>query len=247
MAITKILVVDDDEDLLTMLKEYLVRHALAVHTASTPEQVRAVMDANHIDLVLLDVMLGESSGVSICQQLRRDNPVPIIMMSALSADQHRMEGYASGADDYVAKPFNPDLLLARIRAVLRRTHRSASLAYRRQNKVYSFSRWRFNARTEELAATDGFEVALSRRETGLIKTLLANPHIPLTREEIGAALASQDLAGKSSEIVDGRAIDVLVGRLRNKIEPDPKAPTLIKTVRGTGYVFASDVDIDDIS
>jgi len=229
-----------------MLKEYLVRQAFAVHIASTPDTVHQIMDANHIDIILLDVMLGDFSGVQICQELRANNAVPIIMMSALSADQHRMEGYACGADDYVAKPFNPDLLLARIRAVLRRTHRSASLSYRRENKIYHFSNWHFNARTEELSAKDGFEVALSQREISLIKTFLANPHIPLTREEIAGALDHQSLSETLSETVDGRAIDVLVGRLRTKIEPEPKSPTLIKTVRGTGYMFANDVRVNDV-
>lgn len=247
MTIIKILVVDDDIDLLTMLKEYLVQHAFAVHMASTPAQVHAIVNTNHIDIILLDVMLKESSGVEICKDLRKNNNVPVIMMSALDADQHRMEGYACGADDYVAKPFNPDLLLARIRAVLRRTQRSASLSYRRENKIYHFSHWFFNARTEELCAKNSYEVALSRRETGLIKTFLANPHIPLTREEIVASLAHQSLSEKANEAVDGRAIDVLVGRLRNKIETDPKTPTLIRTVRGTGYMFASDVRVDEIS
>lgn len=247
LTITKILVVDDDDDLLAMLKEYLVRHTFAVHIASTPEAVHQIMNTNHIDIILLDVMLGNYSGFQVCQDLRVSNTAPIIMMSALSADQHRMEGYACGADDYVAKPFNPDLLLARIRAVLRRTHRSASLSYRRENKIYHFSDWHFNARTEELCANDGFEVALSQREIGLIKTFLANPHIPLTREEIAGVLDHQSLSETMSETVDGRAIDVLVGRLRCKIEPDPKSPTLIKTVRGTGYMFANDVQIDDVS
>ena len=216
LTITRILVVDDDIDLLEMLKEYLVRNLFAVHTASNGADVERIVDANRIDIVLLDVMLGESSGVEICEKLRRDNAVPVIMMSALSADQHRMEGYASGADDYVAKPFNPDLLLARIKAVLRRTHRSASLAYRRENKIYNFSIWCFNARSEELTAEGGYVVALSQREISLIKTFLANPHIPLTREEISSALDHHELSEEVCELADGRAIDVLVGRLRSE-------------------------------
>lgn len=120
MAIPKILVVDDDSDVLDMLKQYLVKNALAVHTASTAREVETVVAKNRIDLILLDVMLGDDNGFQICQSLRKENSVPIIMMSALSADHHRMKGYSSGADDYVAKPFNPDLLLARIQAVVRR-------------------------------------------------------------------------------------------------------------------------------
>ena len=145
--IPKILVVDDDTDVLDMLKQYLVKNAFAVHTASTAQEVEAIVAKNRIDLILLDVMLGDDNGFQICQSLRKENSVPIIMMSALSTDHHRMKGYSSGADYYVAKPFNPDLLLARIQAVVRRIHRSASLSHSRETKSYSFSCWNFSSST----------------------------------------------------------------------------------------------------
>ena len=111
MTIPRILVVDDDSDVLDMLKQYLVKNAFAVHTASTARDVEAIVANNRIDLILLDVMLGDDNGFEICQSLRKENSVPIIMMSALSTDHHRMRGYTSGADDYVAKPIEPQKFL----------------------------------------------------------------------------------------------------------------------------------------
>ncbi|MBV1866985.1 MAG: response regulator transcription factor [Marinosulfonomonas sp.] len=156
-----------------------------------------------------------------------------------------MKGYSSGADDYVAKPFNPDLLLARIQAVVRRTQRSASLSYRRTTKNYSFGKWSFDARSGQLLAKDGFEVVLSRLEVSLLKILLANPFIPLTREEIASVLSSDREPLNTSENAEGRAVDVLVGRLRSKLEEHPKNPAIIKTIRGTGYVLSVEVSTSD--
>ena len=245
MTIPQILIVDDDSDVLDMLKQYLVKNAFAVHTASTAIKVKSIVAKNRIDLILLDVMLGDDNGFEICQSLRKENSVPIIMMSALSADHHRMKGYSSGADDYVAKPFNPDLLLARIQAVVRRAHRTASLAHRRETKSYRFGRWSFDARSGQLFANDGYEVVLSRLEISLLKILLANPFIPLTRDEIASVLDNARDSYGTPEIAAGRALDVLVGRLRSKLEENPKSPTVIKTVRGTGYLLSVEVSITD--
>lgn len=247
MTIPRILVVDDDSDVLDMLKQYLVKNAFAVHTASTARDVVAIVAHNRIDLILLDVMLGDDNGFEICQSLRKENSVPIIMMSALSADHHRMRGYTSGADDYVAKPFNPELLLARIQAVVRRTHRSASLSHRRETKCYRFGLWNFASRSGQLFASDGFEVVLSRLEVSLLKILLANPFIPLTREEIASVLSDERDPSATNDIPEGRAVDVLVGRLRSKMEENPKNPAIIKTIRGTGYVLSVEVATTDES
>ena len=188
-------------------------------------------------------MLGEENGLEICNRLRVDQDVPIIMVSALSADHHRMKGYEVGADDYIAKPFNPQLLLARVKAVLLRARRTSSLAYRRRTQTFTFNGWTFDGKQDETMAPDGYQVALSQRETGLLKVFLANPHIPLKREEIASAL---DVTGELAKAdTTGRAIDVLVGRLRTKIENDPKSPDMIRTERGVGYVFSADVVVQD--
>ena len=164
------------------------------------------------------------------------------MVSALSADHQRMEGYAVGADDYIAKPFNPELLLARVKAVLSRTRRSSSLIHRRNTNSFEFSGWSFDAKSGEVLSPTKVRVALSRRETALLQVLLANPHIPLTREEIAENLNVTGENQPANE-ASGRAIDVLVGRLRNKIEANPKNPQILKTERGVGYVFGVDVAV----
>ncbi|PIE12153.1 MAG: DNA-binding response regulator [Rhodobacterales bacterium] len=227
-----------------MLTEFLQVNGFIALPACCESEIDAHLDAGRIDLILLDVMLGDENGVEICARLRADQDVPIILVSALSADHQRMAGYEVGADDYIAKPFNPDLLLARVRAVLARAHRSASLSYRRRVATFRFAGWTYDGKRDELRAPGGVQVALSRRETAFLKVLLANPHIPLTRDEIAQALdVTQEGTGEGS----GRAIDVLVGRLRSKIEANPKAPALLRTERGVGYVLAVDVDTGDAS
>lgn len=244
MTIPRILVVDDDADMRQMMTQFLQQNGSIALPASNEAEVRRHIDAGRVDLVLLDVMLGDENGLEICNRLRRDQNVPIIMVSALCADHQRMEGYAVGADDYIAKPFNPDLLLARVKAVLSRLRRSASLIHRRKTATFQFNGWRFDAKTGEVLSPRGVQVALSRRELALLQVLLANPHIPLTREEIATSLDVTDAAPAERD-ASGRSIDVLVGRLRNKIEANPKDPQILKTERGVGYVFAVDVAASD--
>ena len=245
MTLHRLLVVDDDEDMRSMLTTYLQREGFAVVSAADGAGLLAAVAGRRIDLNLLDVMLGDESGIEICQRLRAENDVPVIICSALASDDHRMAGYRVGADDYVAKPFNPELLVVRIRAVLRRGRRATSLSYRRSTTRYLFAGWRFDPLREELTGADGILVALSTRETRLLAVFLANPQIPLTREEIAAALDPDRDAGAALEAAEGRAIDVLVARLRAKIEPNPREPQLIRTQRGTGYVLAAEVRAED--
>jgi len=241
MAIPKILVVDDDVELCDMLAAYLAHEGFMVHTATNGAEIRRHIATSRIDLILLDVMLGEEDGITLCKELREEQDVPIIFVSTLSSDRQRVAGYEVGADDYIAKPFNLELLLARVKAVLRRGRRSASLNYRRDTAEYQFGGWRYSGRNDEVYSPDGVQVALSKHETRLLKVFLANPHIALTREEI---IAAMDVTQDTGAYIDtsGRALDVLVGRLRSKIERNPKAPEFLKTERGVGYVFATDVD-----
>ncbi|MDG2404148.1 MAG: response regulator transcription factor [Paracoccaceae bacterium] len=242
MAIQRLLVVDDDDDMRSMMTQYLRESGYIVMAAANSREIQIHLDRGRVDLMLLDVMLGDENGMQICSDLRRSHEIPIILVSALSADHQRMRGYEVGADDYIAKPFNPDLLLARIRAVLRRGQRSASLNYRRNTSQYYFAGWQYDGKRDEVQSPEGFQVTLSRRETALLKVLLANPHIPLTRDEIVSAMdVTKDIENDASD-VSGRALDVLVGRLRQKIESNPKDPQLLKTERGVGYVFAIDVE-----
>jgi two-component system OmpR family response regulator len=244
VTIPRILVVDDDPEMRQMMVQYLRQSGTIALPAGTEAEVVRHLSDGRIDLILLDVMLGDENGLEICERLRRDQDVPIIMVSALSADHQRMSGYEVGADDYIAKPFNPDLLLARVKAVLSRARRSSSLVHRRKTRTFTFDGWTYDAKRDETRSPDGVQVALSKRETALLQALLANPHIPLTREEIAAAL---DVTGGTTHSTEalGRAIDVLVGRLRSKIEKNPKDPQILRTERGVGYVFAADVSVRD--
>lgn len=234
MTLQRVLLVEDDAEMAAMLAAVLQRQGLHVTVAADRAGALAALGAGRVDIILLDVSLGADDGVALCAEIRATQDVPIIMVSALSADHQRMAGYEVGADDYIAKPFNPDLLVARIRAVLRRAGRAPSLVHRRRAGILCFgSGWRYDARLDEVTAPGGWQVSLSARETALLRIFLANPLIPLTRDEIAAAL-DQD------EVAEGRAIDVLVGRLRQKTEP-----ALIRTERGTGYVFAAEVQRRD--
>jgi DNA-binding response OmpR family regulator len=244
MAIPRILVVDDDSDMRQMLTQFLRQNGTIALPAANEREVQNHLDSGRVDLILLDVMLGDESGLEICSRLRNEHEVPVIMVSALAADHQCMEGYTAGADDYITKPFNPELLLARVKAVLSRARRSSSLVHRRNTKTFRFAGWTFHAKTQEVLSPAGVQVALSQRETALLQVLLANPHIPLTRTEIATAL---DVTGSDTQSIEatGRSIDVLVGRLRNKIEQNPKNPTILRTERGVGYVFAIDVEALD--
>lgn len=244
MTIPRLLVVDDDAELRQMLTQFLQQNGCIALPATNETDVRKHLATGRIDLILLDVMLGDESGVEICARLRTEQSVPIIMVSALSGDSDRMAGYTVGADDYIGKPFNTDLLLARIRAVLARARRTSSLAHRRKKLTFRFAGWVYDSKRDEVMSPEGYQVSLSRRETALLQALLANPRIPLTRQEIAAALDVTG-EGETSSDAEGRAIDVLVGRLRTKIERDPKSPEMLRTERGVGYVFAVDVFAED--
>ncbi|WP_170425857.1 response regulator transcription factor [Ruegeria arenilitoris] len=243
MSIPRLLVVDDDPDMRSMMTQLMQKNGFIALPASTEREIRAHLSNGRIDLILLDVMLGDENGIDICARLRREQDVPIILVSALSADHQRMAGYEVGADDYIAKPFNPQLMLARIRAVMQRARRSSSLAYRRRTRTFRFDGWIYDGKRDDLHSPEGYLVSLSQRETALLKVLLANPHIPLTRDEIVAAL---DVTGDSDKSeAQGRAIDMLVGRLRSKIEANPKDPQMLRTERGVGYIFAADISVEE--
>ena len=136
MTIPRLLVVEDDPEMRSMLTQFLRQNGFIALPAATEVDIRKQVSSDRVDLILLDVMLGDESGIEICQSLRAEQDVPVILISALSADHHRMKGYEVGADDYIAKPFNPNLLLARVKAVLSRAQRTSSLAYRRRIKTF---------------------------------------------------------------------------------------------------------------
>jgi len=218
VSISRLLVVDDDDEMRDMMTEYLRKHGFMALGAASLAEIEAAMSAGRIDLILLDVMLGCESGLEICAALRRDQDVPIIMVSALSADHQRMAGYEVGADDYIAKPFNPDLLLARVRAVLRRRGGSA------RNEI-PLGEALFDPMSGTLRA-GGESVTLRNRETRLLEVFARHPGQTFSKGQLLDRLFSFD-----AEVTEN-AIEVYVGRLRKRIGP---LGLRIETVRGLGY------------
>ncbi|MGE0459314.1 MAG: response regulator [Bauldia sp.] len=231
-----VLVVDDSSDIREPLARFLTKKGLRVTTAGGGMEMRRAMKAGAFDLVVLDIMMPGEDGLSLCRHLRETTETPVILLTAMVEETDRVIGLEIGADDYVTKPFSPRELLARIKAVLRRARspaaqtRDAAPARR-----FRFDRWELDGIRRELVGPDKVAVPLSTAEFRLLTVFLQRPQMVLSREQL------LDLtAGRSLEPFE-RSIDNQVSRLRKKIEPDPKSPTIIKTVWGGGYVLATDV------
>ena len=245
MSVPKILIVEDDLDMQEMMVSFMQKNGFMVIAANNADELTEKLKSQRVDLILLDVMLGDENGISICREIRETNNIPIIIVSALSADQDRLSGFEVGADDYIVKPFNPQILLAKVKAILKRGTKIASLAYRRNTNIYHFNDWIYNGKKDIVISPKGFQISLSKKETKILKVFLTNSHITLTREEIANSIDDSRKEDETLNLAESRAIDVLVGRLRSKIEIDTKNPSLIKTERGTGYIFSTEVEVKD--
>ena len=217
-----ILVVDDDERLRALLRKYLVDNGYAVTTAGDATEARAQLGAIAPDLIVLDVMMPGESGVALTKSLRAKSGVPILLLTAMGAASDRIAGLESGADDYLAKPFEPRELLLRIAGILRRAPRDA------EARLIKFGAFTFEPLRGELRR-GGDLVHLTAAEVQLLALLAGAAGAPQSRE---------DLAGQTGALP--RAVDVQVTRLRKKIESDPRRPRYLQTVRGRGYVFWPD-------
>lgn len=227
-----ILIVEDDPSLRVLLGRRLQENGFRTITAqSAPEAWRA-LDSHAIDLILLDIMLPGTSGLDICRTIRRDNAIPIIILSARSDETDRVLGLELGADDYVPKPFSTKELIARIRAVLRRGqsdwHRPQE-----QRGLILFQGWTLDVRKHELTAPSGARVELSGAEYALLLVLLENAQRVIGRERL--LELSRSRLGDSSD----RSIDVLISRLRRKLSQDDDGGKLIRTIRGVGYMLTA--------
>ena len=245
MSVPKILIVEDDLDMQEMMISFMQKNGFMVIAANNSDELTKKLKSQRVDLILLDVMLGDENGISICREIRETNNIPIIIISALSDDQNRLSGFEVGADDYIVKPFNPQILLAKVKAILKRGTKIASLAYRRNTNIYHFNNWIFNGKKDILISPDEVQISLSKKETKILKVFLTNSHITLTREEIANSIDDSRKEDETLNLAESRAIDVLVGRLRSKIENDTKNPSLIKTERGIGYIFSTEVEVRD--
>lgn len=233
-----ILVVDDDLEIQELLSDYLRQHHFRVSTAGGGVEMRKILKQQEIDLVVLDIMLPGDDGLALCRELRQKSAVLVIMLSAVSTETDRIVGLEVGADDYLTKPFNPRELLARIKALIRRStgnfphHRQAQLI---DLPTIRFLDWQLDLNRRQLLAADGIIVPLTTGEYELLLTFLENPQRVLSRDQL------LDITrGRQSGPFD-RTIDVQVGRLRKKIEVDPKDPKIIITVRNEGYQLMAEI------
>lgn len=231
-----ILIVDDDAETRSLLREYLQKQGYRVSAAADGKALRAALAASRADLVVLDLMLPGEDGLQLCRDLRARSNVPVIMLTARGEETDRIVGLEMGADDYVAKPFNPRELLARIKSVLRRTRSLPGNLEPEAAKALRFGGWTLDIATRNLTAPDGVVVPLSGAEFKLLRIFLAHPNRVLTRDQLIELARPRD-AGPFD-----RAIDVQVSRLRQRLREDAREPKMIKTVRGEGYVLAAAVE-----
>jgi two-component system OmpR family response regulator len=231
-----ILVVDDHREIRDLIGRYLGKNGFRVTVADSAAAARKAQKAAAIDLVVLDIMMPGEDGLSFCRYLRETSETPVILLTAMAEDTDRVVGLEIGADDYVTKPFNPRELLARIRAVLRRTLAVPKSRDAVEARKLKFDRFVLDVQRRELLAADGVSAPLSTAEFQLLTAFLKRPNMVLNRDQL------MDLtSGRTPQIFD-RSIDNQVSRLRKKIEIDPKVPELIKTVWGGGYIFTADVE-----
>jgi two-component system OmpR family response regulator len=231
-----ILVVDDDREIRDLLARFLERHRLRVTAVRDAREARRAFINGHYHLVVLDLMLPGESGLDLARWMRTQSEIPIIMLTAMGEETDRIIGLELGADDYVAKPFNPRELLARVRAVLRRAGDAAERQIDKAARVVRFSGWMLEPARRRLLNPEGVEVPLTGGEYDLLVALVERANRVLTRD-----MLLDLLRGRQAGPFD-RAIDVAISRLRRKLEDDGRNAQLIKTVRGGGYVLAATVE-----
>lgn len=232
-----ILIVEDDGEMRSLVARLLREASFRVSTARDGREMWEVLEnpAGHPDLILLDVMLPGASGLDLLRRLRERSRVPVLMLTARGEEMDRVLGLELGADDYVAKPFAPRELIARVRALLRRATPAEAMPDPRSRRL-GFAGWVLDTARRELSSPDGVAIDLSGAEYDLLLAFLEHPQRVLSREQL-LEVAKRRVGSDPFD----RTVDVQVSRLRRKIEPDENSPSLIKTVRGAGYVLVADV------
>ncbi|GHD61163.1 DNA-binding response regulator [Thalassobaculum fulvum] len=240
-----VLVVDDEPRIRTMVRRYLTEEGLKVSEAGDGATMRQVLEQESVDLVLLDLVMPGEDGLSLAREIRRHSEIPIIMVTGKGDLIDRVVGLEAGADDYIAKPFHLREVLARIRTVSRRTRGPAAPAApavaapatetENNADTLAFEGWTLDVLRRDLRAPDGRPVPLTAAEFELLRVFLHHPNRVLSRDRL------MDLAKGRDWAAYDRTIDTQVMRLRKKIEADPANPSLVKTVRGAGYLFAAAV------
>jgi two-component system, OmpR family, response regulator len=228
-----LLIVDDDSSLLEFLEDYFSTHGYEVAMAADGVAMRRAFAEGKIDLVILDLNLGGESGFDLAREIRGNSNTPIIMLTGRNDEMDRVVGLELGADDYVSKPFSARELLARVGAILRRTGDASASAAEDQAapETASFCGWRIDISKRRLFSPEGEMVKLTLGEFSMLLALLRHPHQVMSREQL---LNQTD---KDTGEVFDRSVDIRIMRLRQKIEPDAANPSIIRTIRGVGYMF----------
>jgi len=230
-----LLIVEDHRSVREPLAQYLIGNQCRVTQAANASEARKLLKKHDFDLVILDVMMPGEDGLSLCRYIRAAIDLPVVLLTAKSEETDRIVGLEIGADDYVVKPFNPRELLARIKAIIRRSRSIPRAQSLPEAKVILFGIWTLKTAERELVGEDGVVVPLSTGEFRMLINLVQRPRMILSREQL-----LELTQGRDATIFD-RSVDNQISRLRKKIEPDLRNPIYIKTVWGGGYVFAADV------
>ena len=231
-----VLVVDDDRGICDLLGRFFREHGYNVLLAKNGDEMMVRLDKQMVDLIILDIMMPGEDGMTLCRKLRAKSQVPIIMLTAISEEIERILGLEMGADDYLSKPFNPRELLARVKAILRRSGSNEIVVEQQEHVVYRFQTWELDKTARQLKSPDDLEISLSSGEYMLLLAFLERPQQVLSRDRL------LDLTRNRSAAPFDRSIDIQISRLRSKIEEDPKNPQLIKTIRGGGYILTTAVE-----
>ncbi|GLK72389.1 response regulator [Ancylobacter dichloromethanicus] len=238
--IDHILIVDDDREIRDLVSSYLRKNGLRVTVAADGRQMRAFLDADRVDLIVLDIMMPGDDGLVLCRELRagKHKAAPVLMLTARNDETDRIVGLEMGADDYLAKPFAARELLARIKAVLRRARMlPPNLQVTEAGQLLTFGEWRLDTVARHLLDGEDTAVALSGAEYRLLRVFLDHPQRVLSRDQL-----LNLTQGREAELFE-RSIDLLVSRVRQRLRDDAREPAYIKTVRSEGYVLAMPVEI----
>lgn len=234
-----ILIVDDDREIRELLASYLEKNGMRTSLAANGRQMRAVLEQGSVDLIVLDLMLPGEDGLTLCRELRAGKwrTVPVLMLTARNEETDRIIGLEMGADDYLSKPFAVRELFARIRSVLRRARMlPTNLQVSEPAQFLVFGDWRLDTTARHLLDKDGTMVALSGAEYRLLRVFLDHPQRVLTRDQL-----LNLTQGRDADPFD-RSIDLLISRLRQRLQDDAREPRYIKTLRSEGYVFSAAVE-----
>ena len=232
-----ILVVDDQQEICDLVQDYLTSEGYRVSTTHDGPGMRRVLSQSQVDLVILDLMLPGEDGLTLARALRNDSGIGIIILTGRGETVDRIIGLEMGADDYLPKPFHLRELLARVKSVLRRVQSRTGDSPSVNRSRAAFTGWHLDLSSRELLSPTGEEIRLTTGEFDLLTAFVNNANQVLSRDRL------LDLARNREAGPFDRTIDVQVGRLRRKLEDDPQNPNLIKTVRGSGYIFTPPVDL----